>query len=443
METRANYALIGIFTLAVVAAAFGFVLWFAGSDSGKDRPTYRIEFTGSVAGLSKGSPVLFNGIRVGDVQSVELSADAPDQAFATIQVAKTTPIRDDTRASLDVNLLSGVAQIALYGGMREAGPLQKRDPKDPYPTITADSGGLGSVIQTAKGTAEKASVLLESLNSLVNDNRSSITAAVRNVEAFSDALGKNAPALNDALASVGEAAKAIGPVATRIGQLSDTANDLVKAVEPDRVRNIVRNADAITQTVEDSRASIAASIRDFTSLMGRLNEAAPRVQEAVTGLSQMLAGVDPGKLGQTIDNAQRFSAGLAASTADYQATMRNANSLSAKLDQSANRIDGVIRAVENFLGSAAGQEGKSTFAAIRQAMEAFGKASDNLNRRATEIATAISRVSGTGARQVDALGADARRAVNTIGRAAGNLEKNPSSVIFGTGRGSIPEYSGR
>jgi phospholipid/cholesterol/gamma-HCH transport system substrate-binding protein len=443
METRANYALIGVFTLAVVAAAFGFVLWFAGSDSGKDRPTYRIEFYGSVAGLSKGSPVLFNGIRVGDVQSVELSADAPDQAFATIQVAKTTPIRDDTRAALDVNLLSGVAQIALYGGTREAGPLQKRDAKDPYPTITADSAGLGSVIQTAKGTAEKASALLDSLNSLVNDNRIAINAAVRNVEAFSDALGKNAPALNDALASVGEAAKAIGPVATRIGQLSDAANDLVKAVEPDRVRNIVRNADAITQTVEDGRANITASIRDFTSLMGRLNDAAPRIQEAVTGLSQMLAGVDPKKLGQTIDNAQRFSEGLAASTADYQATMRNANSLSAKLDQSANRIDGVVKAVENFLGSAAGQEGKSTFAAIRQAMEAFGKASDNLNRRATEIATAISRVSGAGTRQVDALGSDARRAVNTIGRAAGNLEKNPSSVIFGTGRASIPEYSGR
>ena len=28
METRANYVLIGAFTLAVIAAALGFVLWF-------------------------------------------------------------------------------------------------------------------------------------------------------------------------------------------------------------------------------------------------------------------------------------------------------------------------------------------------------------------------------------------------------------------------------
>ena len=30
METRANYALIGLFTLLVVASAFGFVYWFSG-----------------------------------------------------------------------------------------------------------------------------------------------------------------------------------------------------------------------------------------------------------------------------------------------------------------------------------------------------------------------------------------------------------------------------
>lgn len=361
METRANYALIGIFTLAIVAAAFGFVLWFAGSQSGTDRPTYRIEFHGSVAGLSKGSPVLFNGIRVGDVQTVELSADAPDQAFATIQVAKTTPIRDDTRASLDVNLLSGVAQIALYGGRKDAGPLSKRNADDPYPTITADTGGLGSIIQTAKGTAEKANLLLDSINSIVTENRGSVSATLRNVETFSNTLGRNSPAIDQAVADLGK----------------------------------------------------------------------------------ILAGVDSKKLSQIVDNAQRFSDGLAASTPDYQSTLRNAASLTAKFDHAANRVDGVVKAVENFLGSAAGQEGKSTFSAIRTAMDSFGRASENLNRRATEIATAISRFSSTGSRQVEALGGDARRAVNTIGRAAGNVEKNPSSVIFGTGKASIPEYNGR
>ena len=117
--------------------------------------------------------------------------------------------------------------------------------------------------------------------------------------------------------------------------------------------------------------------------------------------------------------------------------------MTAKLDAAAGRIDGVLKAAENFLGSATGQEGKSTFASIREAMDRFGAASDNLNRRATEIASGVTRFTGTGARQVEGLATDARRTINTVGRAAQNLERNPSSVIFGGGGGSLPEYGGR
>ena len=42
METRANYALIGLFTLAVIAAAFGFVYWFSGGERGQARESIRI-----------------------------------------------------------------------------------------------------------------------------------------------------------------------------------------------------------------------------------------------------------------------------------------------------------------------------------------------------------------------------------------------------------------
>jgi phospholipid/cholesterol/gamma-HCH transport system substrate-binding protein len=46
METRANFVLIGSFTLAVIAAAFGFVLWFQGLHTTKARSPLRIVFEG-------------------------------------------------------------------------------------------------------------------------------------------------------------------------------------------------------------------------------------------------------------------------------------------------------------------------------------------------------------------------------------------------------------
>ena len=58
METRANYVLIGAFTLAVIVAAFGFVFWFSGPSKTAARRGYDVIFSGSVAGLSRGGAVL-------------------------------------------------------------------------------------------------------------------------------------------------------------------------------------------------------------------------------------------------------------------------------------------------------------------------------------------------------------------------------------------------
>src|SRR5436190_263339 len=66
METRANYVLIGAFTLAVIAAAFGFVLWFQSLHSAKQRSPLRVVFEGPASGLRNGGNVNFNGIRIGE-----------------------------------------------------------------------------------------------------------------------------------------------------------------------------------------------------------------------------------------------------------------------------------------------------------------------------------------------------------------------------------------
>ena len=62
METKANYVLVGIFTLVAIVAAFAFVYWTATiGDRGATAPL-RIRILGSAAGLGRGSEVLFNGI---------------------------------------------------------------------------------------------------------------------------------------------------------------------------------------------------------------------------------------------------------------------------------------------------------------------------------------------------------------------------------------------
>ena len=442
METRANYAIIGIFTLAVIAAGFGFVFWFSGAESGKKRMAYRVEFSGSVAGLTKGAPVLFNGIRVGDVTDVDFDPGRPQGAFARIEVQPDTPIKRDTKANLDVALLSGSAVISLSGGEQNASALQKGE-KDDLPTIVAEKGGLGSIIETARGATERANLLLDNLNGIVKDNRDTLNRSIKNVEVFSEALGKNAPQLDRLLASVSQAADRIGPVAAKLEILTDQTTAVVRSVEPNRISSILRSVDDTLKVVSDNRGKVADIASDASVLVRGLADSAPLLKQVLADAGRVVGAVDPVKLNGLMDGASRFGVALGNSARDVENTARSASSLTAKLDAAAGRIDGVLKAAENFLGSAAGQEGKSTFASIREAMDRFGAASDNLNRRATEIAAGVTRFTGSGARQVEGVAVDARRTINTVGRAAQNLERNPSSVIFGGGGASLPEYGGR
>ena len=97
METRANYALIGLFMLAVTAGAFGFVYWFSRAGEGGDRAIYRVVFDGAVSGLRTGGAVFFNGIKVGEVSDLKLNSQNPRQVLASIAVDKSVPIRADAR----------------------------------------------------------------------------------------------------------------------------------------------------------------------------------------------------------------------------------------------------------------------------------------------------------------------------------------------------------
>src|SRR5206468_9522655 len=138
METRANYVLIGAFTLAVIAAAFGFVLWFQSLHTTKQRSPLRVVFEGPASGLRNGGSVNFNGIRIGEVMSVKL--DNPRRVVALAMIENSAPIRKDTLVGLEFQGLTGVAAISLKGGDEAAPPVPLDE--DGVPVLSADPSVL-------------------------------------------------------------------------------------------------------------------------------------------------------------------------------------------------------------------------------------------------------------------------------------------------------------
>lgn len=191
METRANFVLIGAFTLAVIAAAFGFVMWFQNLHTTKARIPLRIIFEGPAAGLRNGGSVNFNGIRVGEVISVKL--DNPRRVVALAMVAKDAPIRKDTLVGLEFQGLTGVAAISLKGG-EEAAPTVPLD-DDGVPVLTADPNALQDVTEAIRGT-------LQNINRVVADNQEAVKNSLHNLEAFTASLARNSEKIDGMMLKV-------------------------------------------------------------------------------------------------------------------------------------------------------------------------------------------------------------------------------------------------
>jgi phospholipid/cholesterol/gamma-HCH transport system substrate-binding protein len=182
MEIRARYVLMGLFTLAVIAAGFGFVYWLDTSASAGKRANYEVRFQNTVSGLLTGSAVLFNGIRVGEVTRLRLVPEDPKLVDATIAVAANTPVRADTQVSLEFQGLTGVAAVTLSGGSPSS------------PRVMAAAGRLPRLnANEAAGLSmsESARQVLARLDKILADNQSDIHTMISNLSSFSEALGRN------------------------------------------------------------------------------------------------------------------------------------------------------------------------------------------------------------------------------------------------------------
>lgn len=188
METRANYVVIGLFTLAVVFGVFGFVYWFQNIGGTGERAVYRVAFDGSVSGLRTGGTVMFNGIRVGEVTRLQLNPDKPQEVIATIAIDRSVAIRPDTQIGMEFQGLTGIASLALKGGTPSLPPLVG-DKENP-PLLTAPPNATADVTQAARDVLRK-------VDDFITENQKSFKSAIDHLDTFSAALARNAEKIDN------------------------------------------------------------------------------------------------------------------------------------------------------------------------------------------------------------------------------------------------------
>jgi phospholipid/cholesterol/gamma-HCH transport system substrate-binding protein len=266
METKANYIATGVFTLAVIVAAFGFVFWFqnnAGSPG--ERAAYRVIFAGTVSGLHSGASVTFNGIRVGEVTNLALDANDPRKVVALLNIDRSVPVRADTKAGLGFQGLTGLAQVSLTGGSADAAPLVAHNGQPP--TIYADTSAMADVTQQARD-------VLSRIDGMVAANETALNSSLRNIETVSAALAQNSQHLNQVMAGL----ENLTGTADNKGQIGQAA-DAIKRLADNLDKRTAEISVGLTQFSNTGLKQFEAFAVDGRRTLAQLNKMIKSIDE--------------------------------------------------------------------------------------------------------------------------------------------------------------------
>jgi phospholipid/cholesterol/gamma-HCH transport system substrate-binding protein len=226
METKANYLMIGGFVLGVLALAFIFVFWMSNFGGGGQR--YMIVFESSVAGLTSGSSVGFNGIRVGEVQSFALDPQDARKVQVLVTVRDDTPVRENSHASIQSMGLTGGSGIQITPGTPDS-PLLVATADNPVPAIRADAGSGQGVFEAGSAALNNANVFISKLNALLDQNEKAISTTMTNVEQFTTMLNAKKEDIGQTITDVHQGAQPFKSLSTKLEvSLGDNVDGLTR-----------------------------------------------------------------------------------------------------------------------------------------------------------------------------------------------------------------------
>ena len=187
---------------------------------------YDVVFDDPVRGLTEGGEVRFNGIKVGEVESLRIDPDNTNRVIARIRVSSDVPVKTDTEAQLEPIGLTGVTLIQLSAGSADAELLRA----PPSAARRRASQGRGSQIDVivARGeeVALRASEAMAAVRDLLTDeNIARVTRIVRKPRNASPSSSTHSDSV---VTQSGEAAREIAdaraPDAGRSGRTRPSAS---------------------------------------------------------------------------------------------------------------------------------------------------------------------------------------------------------------------------
>lgn len=463
METRANYIAVGLFTLAALAGALLMVWWMGIYGGNDDQVPLDVRVKGSVTGLGVGSVVRFNGIVVGKVSGLELDAD-PSFVVVKTRVQPNLPLRANTRASIGSQGLSGGAFIALEGGTTESPRLftptgQNAVEAGKPVQLNGDPSALNDLLARANRIATRVDDVALSVQQLVQANERTINVTLSNIETFSAALSDNSENIARFLKSAGDVAETLEALSGQLDGTLKQTEAIVKAIEPNTVRQTVENVRDFTSALAEEREQIRQTVRaanetvaELRTFSTGLNTSLKSVDELVGQARSVVGAVEPEAITKTLKSIEEATAranGLLA-VVDQARVRQTVDDTAATVARTRQIIEGVDPATVQRLLTDVADASRSINAlvvaidtkAVNGAVENFAGAAGNARKILGDI-DKVTAPLGDRAADINAIITDAQQLTARLNeastRVAGVLEQIDGFFGSGDANGLVAE----
>ncbi|MFZ5937587.1 ABC transporter permease [Pseudomonas putida] len=300
METRAHHVLIGLVTVLVVTGAMLFGLWLTKSSVDDAFKDYEVIFNEAVSGLSRGSPVQYNGIKVGDVTSLRLDPKDPRRVLARVRLSGDTPVKEDTQAKLTLAGVTGNSFIQLTGGTPQSPELKGKDGK--LPVIVASPSPISRLLNDSSDLVTNINLLLHNATQMFSDsNIEHLSNTLANLDQTTGAFANQNGGVSQAIAQLAQVGKQANATLAETQALIRNANGLLGT----QGKQAIGSAEQAMQSLAESAATLNSLLQDNRQ----------SIDDGAQGLNQLTPAIR--ELRETLNSLKGISRRLEADPSGY------------------------------------------------------------------------------------------------------------------------------
>ena len=293
MPRKANLALIGAFVVGAIALAVGGLIVFGGGKFFTQKQVFVAYFEESVKGLSIGSPVTFNGVKIGAVTDIKVVVDRDESKIWTPVFFEVEADRFQDRAGHRIRFAHGAPNVKhlIDRGMRAQLDTQSfvtgqlavsldLHPGTPI-RLTGRRPELPE-LPTVPSSAEKIARTLENLP--LDEIAGSLKSALAGVDRL-----VNAPEVKSAISSLNAAAGQLAQLGRTLNaDMKPLVADVTKTL--DTTRDALKDAQKLVRDVDGQVAPLAESVQ---KTLGTARTTLDQAQDALGGVNGLVADGSP------------------------------------------------------------------------------------------------------------------------------------------------------